>query len=240
MSLLSLQSLTARIGDKEILQGIDLDLEQGKVYAIMGPNGSGKSTLAGSVMGNPALELSTESKIIFDGQEIQEMEADERARLGLFMSMQSPLTLSGVTAFQLLRYALDGKIEPLALKRQVEEVAETLKINPELLGRSLNDGFSGGERKKMEVLQAAILQPKLAFFDEIDTGVDVDALKTIAEFIQNQRGTDKTYVVITHYNRILHYLKPDEVIVLKAGQVAARGDASLAEKIEAGGYEGVE
>jgi Fe-S cluster assembly ATP-binding protein len=237
--MLSLQHLTANIGEKNILRDISLDFLPGKTYAIMGPNGSGKSTLAGSVMGHPALELSPESKIIYDGEEIQELEADERAKKGIFLSVQSPLALTGVTVFQLLRFALDGKKDPLVIKREVEALAERLQIRPELLARSLNDGFSGGERKKMEVLQAAVLDPRVAFFDEIDTGVDVDALRTIAEFLAEWRGGERTIAVITHYNRILKYLKPDEVIVIRDGQIAARGGAELAERIEAEGYEGI-
>lgn len=239
MSLLSLQNLTASIGEKEILHGVNVEFLAGKIYAIMGPNGSGKSTLSGVAMGSPSYTLSPESKIFFEGEEIQELKPDERAKRGMFLSFQSPLALSGVTVFQLLRYALDGRKDPLAIRKQVEDIAVKLKINSELLGRSLNDGFSGGERKKMEVLQAAVLDPRIIFFDEIDTGVDVDALRTIAEFLQEFKKTGKTFVIITHYNRILDYLKPDHVIVLKDGRIAAQGDAGLAERIEQGGYDNI-
>lgn len=237
--MLEVKNLSVRIGGKEIVCDISTTFVKGKVYAIMGPNGCGKSTLVGSIMGNPLYEVGEGSQIVFDGQHIEDLSPDKRARLGMYLSFQSPLTLSGVSVFQLLRYALDGKLDPLVLKNKVEEVAEQLKIDKELLGRSLNDGFSGGERKKMEVLQAAILQPQLAFFDEIDTGVDVDALKTIAEYLNGMRGGDKTFVVITHYNRILKYLKPDATIVIKAGEIAHIGGPEVPELIEEKGYEAI-
>lgn len=235
--MLKVKDLTVAIESKTILHALNLSLAVGKLYAIMGPNGSGKSTLAGAVMGSPTYTITPKSKIIFAGEEIQKLKPDERAKRGMFLSFQSPLALSGVTVFQLLRYALDGKVDPLELKRQVEAEADKLGISRELLGRSLNEGFSGGERKKMEVLQAAMLQPKLAFFDEIDTGVDVDALKVIAARLQALRQPDRTFVVITHYNRILKYLQPDHVLIMKSGRIVQKGGKELAVAVEQEGYD---
>lgn len=235
--MLTLQNLTVSVGDKKILKDISYSFEKGKVYAIMGPNGSGKSTLAAAVMGHPTYELSKSSRILFNDEQIQEYEPHVRSQKGIFMSFQTPVSLSGVSIYQLLRFALNGAKEPLAIRQAVQTCAKKLKIKEELLSRSLNEDFSGGEKKKMEVVQAAVLDPLLMFFDEIDTGVDVDALKTIADCMQTLTGPDKTLIIITHYNRILKYLKPDVVLVLRDGAVVAEGDETLAEKIEKEGYE---
>lgn len=237
--MLKLHNLTVSIADKPILKKISYTFEKGKVYAIMGPNGSGKSTMAAAVMGHPAFELKKGSKISFNRENITDLEANERSKKGMFMSFQSPIALSGVTIYQLLRFALDGAEDPLTIRKRVKEYAADLHISEDLLSRSLNDGFSGGERKKMEVLQAAMLSPKLLFFDEIDTGVDVDALKAIAGFIKKLATPDRTIIIITHYNRILKYLKPDTVLVLKDGEIAKTGDATLAVEIEKDGYNGL-
>lgn len=233
--MLSVKDLHVSAGDKTILNGISYDFKKGCVYAVMGPNGSGKSTLAHTIMGNPAYDLSPESKIILDGQEIQDQEAHERAASGIFLSFQTPLSLTGVKVHQLLQLALTGKEKPLDIRKKTQQFAQVLKIPDELLSRSLNEGASGGEKKKLEVLQAAVLDKPFLIFDEIDTGVDVDALKTIAQFL-NTHKAGKTYIVITHYTRILHYLKPDVVLVLKNGQLEKTGDYSLAIDIEANGY----
>ncbi|TXG76108.1 Fe-S cluster assembly ATPase SufC [Candidatus Dojkabacteria bacterium] len=234
--MLHINNLTSSIGEKTILSNIEVSFEDGKVYAIMGPNGSGKSTLAASIMGHPLYTLSDKSKIVFNGTEIHDEETHVRAKRGIFLSFQSPLTLSGVNVFQLLRVALDGAIEPLELKNKLKKTAAQLKVKEELLSRSLNDGFSGGEKKKMEILQAAIVEPSFLMLDEIDTGVDVDSLKTIAEFLTTMKNKNRTIVVITHYNRILKYLIPDEVLVIKDGKLATKGSAELAQKIESEGY----
>lgn len=235
--MLQLKKVSVKVGKKEILKDFNFEFEKGKVYAVMGPNGSGKSTLAYAIAGHPAYKLDVGS-LKLDGKEIRDKKPEERAKMGIFLSFQNPLSLSGVTVFQLLRIALGKKKDPLELKKEVERTARKLKINPELVSRSLNDGASGGEKKKLEMLQAAILDPKLVIFDEIDTGVDVDALKTIAEFMDgNKKG--KTFIVITHYNRILHYIKPDKVLVLIDGKLVKVGDAKLAEEIEKKGYEKV-
>jgi len=234
--MLQIKNLTVSIGEKEILHDISTTFEKGKIYAIMGPNGSGKSTLASAIMGHPLFTISKDSKILFDNEEIQEEEAHLRARRGIFLTFQAPLTLSGINVFQLMRVALEGKMDPLALKNKIKDLAKKLKIKEELISRALNDGFSGGEKKKMEVLQAAVIEPVFLMLDEIDTGVDIDSLKTIAEFLAEMKSKDRTIVIITHYNRILKYLMPDEVIVIIDGHIKQKGSADLSQKIESEGY----
>jgi Fe-S cluster assembly ATP-binding protein len=238
--MLQVKNFTVSIGDKQILDNLNFTFEKGKVYAIMGPNGSGKSTLAASIMGHPLYTLSEKSSLKFNNIDVRDEEAFQRAKRGIFLSFQSPLTLSGVNVFQLLRVALDGKLDPLTLKNKLKELAKKLKIKEELLSRSLNDGFSGGEKKKMEILQAAIMEPAFLMLDEIDTGVDVDSLRTIAEFLSDMKSKDRSIVIITHYNRILKYLEPDEVLVIMNGKIATHGKADLSQKIEADGYGWIE
>ena len=173
----------------------------------------------------------------YKGKEISDLKVEDRAKMGLFMSFQSPLSLNGVNIYQLLRFALDKKKDPLAIRQSVQKYAKKLKIAEELLTRSLNENFSGGEKKKMEVMQAVMLDPDLLFFDEIDTGVDIDALRTIASFLKQMKAKDKTFVLITHYNRILKYIKPDGVLILKNGKLVKSGTHKLADKIEKEGYE---
>jgi len=232
--MLNLKNLSVSVSNKKIIDGFNFEFKKNKIYVLMGPNGSGKSTLAMSIMGHPSY-LINKGKILFKNKDITSVSPDQRANLGIFLSFQSPLSLSGVSLFSLLRTAIAGKKEPLALKEEIEKTAKKLKIKEELLERSLNEGASGGERKKIELLQAAILNPELIIFDEIDTGVDVDALRTIAQFMEkNKKG--KTYILITHYNRILKYVKPDEVLVMMEGKIVKKGDYRLAEKIEKDGY----
>jgi Fe-S cluster assembly ATP-binding protein len=232
--MLELKNLTISVEDKIIIENLSLKLEKNKVYVIMGPNGSGKSTLALTLMGHPLYKIKS-GKIFFEKKDITNLESDKRAVAGIFLSFQSPLSLSGVSVYSLLRTAVAGKKDPLKLREEIEKTAKLLKIKKELLVRSFNEGTSGGEKKKLELLQAAILSPKFLMFDEIDTGVDVDALKTIAQFMEkNKKG--KTYLLITHYNRILKYVKPDEVLVMVEGKIVKRGDYKLAEKIEKTGY----
>jgi len=233
--MISLKNLNVYVSEKQILKNINFDFEKGKVYALMGPNGSGKSTLANILMGHPSYEIKS-GKIFLGSEEITDLPVEKRAQKGIFLSFQQPLSLSGVNVFQLLRLALSGKKDPLALKKEIETLAKKLKIKKELIERSLNDGASGGEKKKMEVLQAAVLEPKFLIFDEVDTGVDVDALKTIASFIADFK-IGRTILVITHYNRILRYLKPDKVLVMINGEIKKVGDYQLAEEIEKEGYE---
>jgi len=233
--MLNLKNLSVSVSNKKIINGLDFEFKKNKIYVLMGPNGSGKSTLAMSIMGHPSYQIN-QGKIIFKNKDITKASPDQRANLGIFLSFQSPLSLSGVSLFSLLRTAIAGKKEPLALKEVIEKTAKKLKIKEELLERSLNEGASGGERKKIELLQAAILDPELIIFDEIDTGVDVDALRTIAQFMEKNKK-NKTYILITHYNRILKYVKPDEVLVMMEGKIVKRGNYRLAEEIEKDGYQ---
>jgi len=233
--MLKLKNLTISVADKKIIKNLNLELEKGKVYVLMGPNGSGKSTLALTLMGHPLYKIES-GKIIFENKNITDLEPDKKANAGIFLSFQSPLSLSGVSIFSLLRTAIAGKKDPLALREEIEKTAKLLKIKNELLERSFNEGTSGGEKKKLELLQASILNPKLLMFDEIDTGVDVDALKTIAQFMEkNKKG--KTYLIITHYNRILKYVRPDVVLVMVEGKIVKQGNYRLAEEIEKTGYQ---
>lgn len=233
--MLRLEDLTIAVADKVIIKNMNLKLEKNKVYVLMGPNGSGKSTLALSLMGHPLYQIRS-GKIMLEKQNITKMEPDKRANTGIFLSFQSPLSLSGVNIFSLLRTAVSGKKDPLVLREEIEKTAKILKIKDELLERSFNEGASGGEKKKLELLQASILNPKLIMFDEIDTGVDVDALKTIAQFMEkNKKG--KTYLIITHYNRILKYVKPDVVLIMVNGKIVKKGDYRLAEEVEKNGYQ---
>ncbi|MBI5122951.1 Fe-S cluster assembly ATPase SufC [Candidatus Roizmanbacteria bacterium] len=236
--MIELKNLTISVADKIIIKNLSLNLKKNKVYVLMGPNGSGKSTLALTLMGHPLYQIKS-GKIIFEKKDITNLESDKRANVGIFLSFQSPLSLSGVSMFSLLRTAIAGKCDPLALREKIEKTAKLLKIKKELLERSFNEGASGGEKKKLELLQAAILNPKFLMFDEIDTGVDIDALRTIAQFMeQNRKG--KTYLLITHYNRILKYVKPDEVLVMMEGKIVKQGDYRLAEEIEKSGYNNYE
>lgn len=233
--MLQVKNLSVSVGKKKIIRDLDFNFERGKVYAVMGPNGSGKSTLALSVMGHPTYITNGKSKITFKGKNIIKEDANKRSEAGIFMSFQSPLSLSGVTVHQLLQLAMSGKKDPLAIRQEIQKYAKELKISEHLLSRSLNDGASGGEKKKLEVLQAAVLNKDVLIFDEIDTGVDVDALKTISKFLSNHKK-GKTIILITHYNRILHHLKPDKVLVLVNGKLVDSGSYKLAERVEKNGY----
>jgi Fe-S cluster assembly ATP-binding protein len=201
----------------------------------MGPNGSGKSTLAWAILGHPKLTLSEESRIIFNGRDITSLRPEERAKKGIFLSFQTPPSLSGVNVFQLLNFAFP-KLNPLVIREKVQEVAGKVGLSQELLERSFAPGLSGGEKKKVEALQAIVFNPKLLILDEIDTGLDVDALRKIAHALnENKKG--KTIILITHYSRVLKYIEPDYVLVLKEGRITSFGDKTLAEKIEKEGYQ---
>ncbi len=232
--MLALKNLTIKADNKTIIKNFSYSFEKEKIYVVMGPNGSGKSTLALTIMGHPTYQIQ-EGEIIFNNKKINELSADKRAKLGIFLSFQSPLSLTGINLFQLLKTSLGKKIEPLKLKNKLERIAQELNFKKDLLYRSLNEGASGGERKKAELIQGLILNPKLMIFDEIDTGVDVDGLKIIGETI-NKNKKNKTYLLITHYHRIVKYLKPDRVLILKNGQLKKEGDEKLIEEIEKKGY----
>lgn len=234
--MLHLKHLSVRAGDKTILADVSYSFEKDKVYVVMGPNGSGKSTLAHTVMGHPGYTPADGTSILFGGEEITALPPEERASRGIFLSFQTPLSIPGVTVFQLLRIAAGGKMDPLSLRQKIAREAKALKIRADLLDRPLNEGASGGEKKKMEVLQASLLDPKLAIFDEVDTGVDIDALKTLSSYISKFRK-GKTLIFITHNSRILKYICPDGVIVLKEGRIARTGGHELLELIESKGFE---
>lgn len=255
---LVIANLSASIEGKEILKGVALTVKQGEVHALMGPNGSGKSTLAYAVMGHPSLEV--KGTVAIGKKNVASVPTDERAKLGLFLAFQAPLAIAGVSVSNLLRssyQSLHGKTakkidsiqNPVLARRwqangmglaeftaMVKSQAQTLKIDDSFLHRGIGDGFSGGEKKKMEMLQALVLAPKFAIFDEIDTGLDVDALKIVARGIEKLAQMGTGVIVITHYQRILRYIKPDRVHVLVAGQIRNSGGASLAKKIEEEGY----
>lgn len=233
--MILLKNLTVSVSDKPILDNINFEFKKNRVYALMGPNGSGKSTLAYAIAGHPSYNL-INGKIEFDKKNIDSLSADKRAKKGIFLSFQSPMSLSGISVFQLLRLALSGKKDPLSVKQEIDRLAKKLHVKEELLTRSLNDGASGGEKKKLELIQAALLDPKFLIFDEIDTGVDVDALRVIAKFLDEFKS-GRTIVLITHYNRILKYIKPDKVLVMIGGRIVKEGSLKLAEEIEKKGYE---
>jgi Fe-S cluster assembly ATP-binding protein len=236
---LEIKRLRVRIEGKEVIKGIDLRIEPGKVVALMGPNGSGKSSLAYALMGHPRYEVKGSVKI--DGKDINELTPDERARQGLFLAFQYPVGIEGVSVRELLLGAMrerGEKISALELRRKVEIEAKELGVEKELLSRSVNDGFSGGEKKKIEILQMRILQPKYAVLDETDSGLDIDALRVVAEGARMVVEKEKVGVlVITHYQRVLRYLRPDEVMVLRKGKIVRRGGEELVEELERKGYQ---
>ncbi len=236
---LAVKDLKVSIEGKEILAGISLSVEQGEVVALMGPNGSGKSTLAFSLMGHPRYQI-TGGRIELDGKDLTEATPDERSREGLFLAVQYPVSIPGVSVREALLASLrarEQKISALELKKRIEAEAKELSIDEDLLKRGLNEGFSGGEKKKMEILQMRILSPKYAVLDETDSGLDIDALKTVAEgaaFLAKEKKTG--ILVITHYQRLLKYLSPDRVLVIKAGRIEREGGIELVEELEKKGY----
>lgn len=236
--MLSVKNLSVSVGKKKIIKNFNYKFSKGKIYVIMGPNGSGKSSLANAIMGHPSYKISTQSRILLDKERIEKLQPEKRSEKGIFLSFQSPLSLAGVSVRELLYLALNKKKEPLAVRQEITKYAQELRISEELLARSLNEGASGGEKKKLEALQAAVLDKKVMIFDEIDTGVDVDALRAIATFLK-KRKKGKTFILITHYNRVLRYLMPDKVLILMGGVLKKEGDKKLAKKIEKEGYEKV-
>jgi Fe-S cluster assembly ATP-binding protein len=247
MALLEINNLHVALEDgTEIVKGVDLAVDQNEIHAIMGPNGSGKSTLAYALMGHPSYEI-TEGEILFDGENLVEMEADERAQRGLFLAFQYPHAVPGVTVTNFLRSAINsirkaraGKDDPIPIPEFRKELLgqmEELNVTRELAQRYINDGFSGGERKKMEMLQLAMLKPRLAVLDETDTGLDIDALRVVGEGVQKLNSPDMGALVITHYPRILGFIKPDFVHVFADGRIVAEGGPELAQQLEAEGYE---
>ncbi len=235
--MLSLEHLSVTIEKKKILQDISCVFEEGKTYALMGPNGSGKSTLASAIMGHPSLTLSRASKMIFGKKNIKNLRPDQRAALGISMTFQNPLAFEGVSVRDLLRLALETKHDPLTLHHKIQAAAQALRIKDELLSRSLHAGFSGGEKKKIEALQMALLEPRFVLFDEIDTGVDVDALKAITHFLKSALPESTTLVFITHSAKLLKYMQPDSILIMKEGRLIATGGPELAARIERSGFD---
>ena len=243
MPLLEIKNLHAEVDGRKILQGLDLTVEQGSVHAIMGPNGSGKSTLAHVLAGKDGYEV-TEGSVRLDGEDLLAIEPDERAAKGLFLAFQYPLEIPGVATMTFLRTALNaqrkkrGEAELLVpdFMRRVREAAKHLGIDQDMLRRGVNVGFSGGEKKRNEVLQMALLEPRLCVLDETDSGLDIDALKVVAEGVNRLRSPERAFVVITHYQRLLDHIVPDIVHVLSRGRIVRTGGKELAHELEAKGY----
>jgi Fe-S cluster assembly ATP-binding protein len=248
MSQLEIRHLYVSIEGKEILKGFNLTINQGEVHAIMGPNGTGKSTLAYTLMGHPSYTV-TAGEVWFKGVNILELKADERSRLGLFLAFQYPIAIPGVTVANFLRTALNARrrannIEDKGMpipefRKLLRDRMELLKMDPSFAGRYLNEGFSGGEKKRAEILQMATLRPEIAILDETDSGLDIDALRVVSEGVNALRGEDLGVLVITHYNRILNYIQPDYVHVMMDGRIVESGGSELALNLEEHGYEWV-
>jgi Fe-S cluster assembly ATP-binding protein len=240
MADLEIKNLHVSAGDKQILKGVDLHVRSGEIHALMGPNGSGKSTLANALMGHPNFEV-TDGQIILDGEDITEADPDERARAGLFMAFQYPVAIPGVTVTKYLRMIMNAqREEPISLKdfrTTVEAAMELTKVPRDFSTRYLNEGFSGGEKKRMEILQLALLRPKLAVLDETDSGLDIDALNTVAKGVNAVAAeTGMGALIITHYQRILHSVKPEFVHIMFEGRIVKQGGPELVEQLEQRGY----
>ena len=239
MKILEVKNLHVNVGDKEILKGIDLDIFEGKVHVIMGPNGAGKSTLTNSIMAHPNYEV-TKGDIFFKGENINELRADERAKLGMFMSFQNPEEVPGVTVSNFIRasrMSITGEKESvIEFQRELEGKMENLTMDTSYAQRYLNVGFSGGEKKKTEILQMQVLNPKLAMLDETDSGLDVDAVRIVSEGIKNFKNDDNALLIITHHKEIIHNVIPDYVHVIMDGRIVKEGDFSLIQRIEEEGY----
>lgn len=241
---LEVKDLEVSVEDQKIVKGVSLDIEPGEIHAIMGPNGSGKSTLCKSLMGNPVYTIDS-GKIIVDGEDVTDEETDERAREGLFLGFQYPSEISGISTAEFLREAINAKreedgeepIKQSEFRERMEDALEMLEMDEEYARRYLNDGFSGGEKKRNEILQLAVLQPKYAILDEIDSGLDIDALKVVANGINNLADQDRGFLMITHYQRILDYVEPDHVHVMIDGEIVESGGPELAHRLEDEGYE---
>lgn len=243
MALLNIENLHVSVNGKEILKGITLAIPAGEVHAIMGPNGTGKSTLSNVIAGKDGYEI-TAGSITYDGADLMEMEADERARAGVFLAFQYPVEIPGVATATFLKHAINAHrraqgqddIDALEFMKQIKAVAKDLGVRDEMIKRPINVGFSGGEKKRMETLQMAMLEPRLAILDETDSGLDIDALKVVSDGVNRLRAPDRSILMITHYQRLLDYIKPDVVHVLVGGRIVKTGDASLAAHLEAHGY----
>ena len=246
MSLLEIKNAKLKLNNKDILKGLSLSVNKGEVHAIMGPNGSGKSTLSYMLAGRGGYDLES-GEILLDGQSLLEMEADERARSGLFLAFQYPVELPGVGGMSFLREAVNSRknflgeeeLDHLAFVKEARKVASKMFVKDEMLKRAVNVGFSGGEKKRFEILQMAMLKPKVSILDETDSGLDVDALKIVSDGVNAQRNNDNAIVVITHYQRLLDYIVPDFVHILSDGNIIKTGGPELALEVEKNGYAGL-
>lgn len=241
MSDIKIVNLHARIEDKQILKGVNLEINKGETHALMGPNGSGKSTLSNVIAGHPSYEV-TEGEIWFNGQNIVEMEPDERARLGLFLAFQYPVAIPGVSVAKFLKSSCDavhgdGRKSAGEFLKELRENMKFLEMNEAFVNRFLNDGFSGGEKKRMEILQMLMLKPSFAVMDETDSGLDIDALRIVSKGVNRLTGTNFALLVITHYERILQYIKPDHLHVLIDGKIVMSGGPELVKELEQKGYD---
>jgi Fe-S cluster assembly ATP-binding protein len=240
--MLKIENLHAEVEGKEILKGLTLEVGKGEIHAIMGPNGSGKSTLANVLMGHPRYEV-TEGSVTFEGEDVLELEPDERAKLGMFLAFQYPSEVPGVSVANFLRTAVNSvreqEVPPMEMYRLLQEKMRLMDMDPSFAERYLNEGFSGGEKKRNEILQLLVLQPRLAILDETDSGLDIDALQVVARGVNQMRGPEFSAVVITHYQRILRYIEPDFVHVMLDGRIVTSGGKELAEELESKGYDWV-
>ena len=244
MSTLEIIDLHVSIEDKQILKGVNLVMNTGEIHAIMGPNGTGKSTLSQAIMGHPSYTI-TKGQVLLDGEDVTEMEVDERARAGLFLAMQYPSEIAGITNAEFMRAAInarrpeDDKISVMNFIKKKKKKMEILNMPEEMAERYLNEGFSGGEKKRNEILQLMMIEPKFAILDEIDSGLDIDALKVVSKGVNLMSGPDFGVLIITHYQRLLNYVHPTFVHVMMDGRIVKSGDASLAKRLEAEGYRGI-
>jgi Fe-S cluster assembly ATP-binding protein len=245
--VLEIRDLRASVGDKEILKGISLTVNAGEVHAVMGPNGSGKSTLAQVLAGHPAFKV-TGGSVIYDGQDLLELEPETRAQAGLFLAFQYPVEIPGISNAYFLRAAYNEirkakgleEIDSMDFLELLEQKLKVVEWDPEIMSRAVNAGFSGGEKKRNEILQLAVLEPRLAILDETDSGLDIDALRTVAAGVNQLRRPDNAFIIITHYQRLLNYIVPDYVHVLSDGKMVMSGGKDLALELEARGYEWVD
>ena len=240
--MLKIENLRVEIDGQEIIKGLDLEVGSGEIHAIMGPNGSGKSTLANVLMGHPRYEI-TDGSVTFEGVDVLELEPDERAKMGLFLAFQYPSEVPGVSVANFLRTAVNSvreeELSPMEMYRLLQEKMAIMQMDPKFAERYLNEGFSGGEKKRNEILQMLMLEPKLAIMDETDSGLDIDALQVVARGVNEMRGPEFSAVVITHYQRILRYIEPDRVHVMLDGRIVTSGGKELAEALEEKGYDWV-
>ena len=246
-AMLEIKGLRASAGDKEILRGIDLTVNAGEVHAVMGPNGSGKSTLAQVIAGHPAYEV-TAGQVLYEGKDLLDMDPEERAQAGVFLAFQYPVEIPGISNAYFLRAAYNEirkargleEVDSMDFLDLLEEKLRLVEWGPEIMSRAVNSGFSGGEKKRNEILQMAVLEPKLAILDETDSGLDIDALRIVANGVNALRRPDRATVVVTHYQRLLNHIIPDQVHVLSAGRIVKSGGKDLAHELEARGYEWLE